>query len=170
MEKTLKFKDKLLISITDGKKLGEVKDVYLDQDARRLVAVFLGKSGLINRKAQVIDMPLVTMMGIDAWLISDSETVTDLNEIKDSESFLLAESLRGREIQTDGGTKIGTVGDIIVDDNQNVMGFAFDKLMVEGPLSETRTISRDAIVSLGDDKLPMIADLNKAETLKLAME
>ena len=45
---------KPLISITDGKKLGEVKDLYLDQDMRQVAAVFLGKEGLISRKALVI--------------------------------------------------------------------------------------------------------------------
>ncbi|MGE0882229.1 MAG: PRC-barrel domain-containing protein [Blastocatellales bacterium] len=170
MALTLDFQGKLLISLTDGKKLGEIKDVYLDQQASRLVAVYLGKSGLINRKAQVIDMPLIKLMGVDAWLVTDSETVVVLNEIENSETFLLADSLRGREIQTDGGTKIGTVGDIYVDDNCNVKGFVFDKLLVEGPLSETRAISREAISSLGDEKSPMIAALDQAEKLKVEIE
>jgi hypothetical protein len=40
--------NKPIISITDGKKLGEVKDLYLDQDMRQVAAIFLGKEGLIN--------------------------------------------------------------------------------------------------------------------------
>jgi len=167
MALTQDFQDKLLISLTDGKNLGEVKDVYLDQNAERLVAVFLGKSGLINRKPRVIDMPLIKLMGVDAWLVADSETVVDLQEIKDSETFLLADSLRGREIQTPGGTKIGTVGDIIVDADCNVLGFVFDKLLVEGPLSEMRAIARKAIINLGDEKSPMITELAEAEKLKI---
>ena len=37
--------NKPIISMTDGKKVGEVKDLYLDQDMRQVSAVFLGREG-----------------------------------------------------------------------------------------------------------------------------
>ena len=45
---------KPIFSITDGKKLGEVKDLYLDREMRQVAAVFLGREGLINRKTLMI--------------------------------------------------------------------------------------------------------------------
>jgi sporulation protein YlmC with PRC-barrel domain len=104
------FHDKLLISVTDGKKLGEVKDVYLDPDVTRIVAVYLGKSGIINRKTLMIELPRVQLLGIDAWFISGSDTVIARDEVDGADAYVLAGDLRGREIQTEGGTKIGSVG------------------------------------------------------------
>jgi uncharacterized protein YrrD len=39
--------NKLLISLTDGKKLGEIKDLYLDGEVNKVVAAFLGTEGLL---------------------------------------------------------------------------------------------------------------------------
>lgn len=167
MALTKGFQGKLLIGITDGKNLGEVKDVYLNQDVTKVVAAFLGKSGIINRKSLAVDLSYVRLFGIDAWLTSASDIVIAKDDVSGSDTFVLADSLRGREIQTDGGTKIGTVGDIIVDEKCDVIGFAFDKLLVEGPLSESRAIARAAITSLGSDNSPMIAALDQAEKLKV---
>lgn len=165
MALTKEFHDRLLISVTDGKKLGELKDVYLDRDATRMVAVYLGKSGIINRKTLMIELPRVQLFGVDAWFISGSDTVIARNEVSGVETYLLAGDLRGREIQTEGGTKIGSVGDVIVDEKSKVVGFTLDRLQVQGPLAQSRVIARAAITSLGDKNTPMVALLEQAEKL-----
>lgn len=167
MLKTKDFQGKLLISLTDGKKLGEIKDVYLDQEATKVVAAFLGKSGIINRKALTVEISRVKLFGIDAWLVDASDIVIAKDDVSGAESYLLGDSLRGREVQTDGGTKIGTVGDILVDEKCKVLGFSFDKLNVEGPLSESRMIARPAITNLGNQASPMITSLDQAEKMKV---
>lgn len=167
MVKTKEFQGKLLISLSDGKNLGEVKDVYLDQDATKVVAAFLGKSGIINRKSLTVEISHIKLFGIDAWLTDASDIVIAKDDVSGAETYLLGDSLRGREIQTDGGTKIGTIGDILVDDKCNVLGFSFDKLNVEGPLSESCMIARVAITNLGNGNAPMIAALDQAEKMKI---
>lgn len=167
MVKTKEFQGKLLISLSDGKNLGEVKDVYLDQDATKVVAAFLGKSGIINRKSLTVEISHIKLFGVDAWLVDASDIVIAKDDVSGAETYLLGDSLRGREIQTDGGTKIGTIGDILVDDKCNVLGFSFDKLNVEGPLSESRMIARVAITNLGSNSAPMIAALDQAEKMKI---
>jgi uncharacterized protein YrrD len=64
------YSNKPLIRVTDGKKLGEVKDIYLDRDLRQLAAVFLGTEGFFNRNAQVVGRSAVQVYGIDAWIVS----------------------------------------------------------------------------------------------------
>jgi sporulation protein YlmC with PRC-barrel domain len=159
------FHDKLLISVTDGKKLGEVKDVYLDPDITRIVAVYLGKSGIIKRKMLMIELSRVQLLGIDAWFISGSDTVIARDEVEGADAYVLAGDLRGREIQTEGGTKIGSVDDVIVDEKSKVVGFTLDRLQVQGPLAQSRVIARAAITSLGDKHTPMVASLEQAEKL-----
>lgn len=167
MVKTKEFQGKLVISLSDGKKLGEIKDVYLDQEAGKIVAAFLGKSGIINRKSLTVELSHVKLFGIDTWLVEASDIVIAKDEVSGSDTYLLGDSLRGREIQTDGGTKIGTIGDILVDEKCNVLGFSFDKLQVEGPLSQSRVIARAAITNLGSSSAPMIAALDQAEKIKI---
>ena len=158
---------RLLISNTDGKNLGEIRGVYLDRNVERGVAVFLGKTGLISRKEHLIDLKKVGLFGVDAWLLNGSDVVVSKEDFPFGEEFVLAETLQGREIRTDGGTRIGTVEDVLVDDKFAVLGFSLGKVFVQGPVGEAGAIARGAITSLGDKNSAMIASLEQAEKLLL---
>ena len=158
---------KPLISITDGKKLGEVKDLYLDQDMRQVAAVFLGKEGLISRKTLVIPRSAVQVYGIDVWLVSGSDTVVQPEDVPESGTFTLVSELRGRELQTEGGTKVAVIDHVILDNEARVLGFGLSKVYAQGPLAERKAIVRDAILNLGSAKEPMTINLAQAESLAL---
>jgi sporulation protein YlmC with PRC-barrel domain len=162
--------NKPIISITDGKKLGEIKDLYLDQDMRQVAAIFLGKEGLISRKTLVIARSAVQIYGIDVWLVSGSDTVMGPEGIPDSGSFTLVGELRGRELQTEGGTKVAVIDHIILDNEARVLGFGLGKVYAQGPLAERKTMVRDAIIKLGTAKEPMTINLAQAESLALPSE
>ena len=159
--------NKPIISITDGKKLGEVKDLYLDQDMRQVAAIFLGKEGLISRKTLAIARSAVQVYGIDVWLVSGSDTVVSPESIPDSGTFTLLGELRGREIQTEGGTKIAVIDYAILDKEARVLGFGLGKVYAQGPLAERKAVARDAIINLGNTKEPMTINLAHAESLAL---
>ena len=159
--------NKPIISITDGKKLGEVKDLYLDQDMRQVAAVFLGKEGLINRKTLVIARSAVQVYGIDVWLVSGSDTIMGAENIPELGTFTLVGELRGREIQTEGGTKIGVIDSVILDNEARVLGFGLGKVYSQGPLAERKAIARESILNLGNAKEPMTINLAQAESLAL---
>ena len=158
---------KPLIIITDGKRLGEVKDLYLDQEMRLVAAVFLGKEGLINRKTLVIPRSAVQVYGIDVWLVSGSDTILGPEAIPESGTFILVGDLRGKELQTEGGTKIGVIDHVILDHEARVLGFGLGKVYSQGPLAERKAIARDAILNLGTTKEPMTINLAQAESLAL---
>jgi uncharacterized protein YrrD len=158
---------KPVISITDGKKLGEIKDLYLDQEMRQVAAVFLGKEGLISRKTLVIARSAMQVYGIDAWLVSSSDIVMKAEDIPESGTFTLVGDLRGRELQTEGGTKVASIDHVILDNEARVLGFGLGKVYSQGPLAERRAIARDAIINLGTAKEPMTINLAQAESLAL---
>ncbi|MDH5506829.1 MAG: PRC-barrel domain-containing protein, partial [Anaerolineae bacterium] len=66
--------NRLLISMTDGSKVGEIKDIYLDQNAQVLTAVFIAKEGLLGRKKLVLPRTAIQVLGKDAWLVGDSDS------------------------------------------------------------------------------------------------
>ena len=161
------YSNKPLISITDGKKLGEVKDLYLDPEMRQVEAAFLGKEGLISRKTLVIARRAVQVYGIDVWLVSGSDKVIEQEDMPESKTLTLVGELRGREIQTEGGTTIGVIEDVILDTEAHVLGFGLGKVYAQGPLAERKAIAREAITNLGNKKEPMTINLAKAESLAL---
>jgi sporulation protein YlmC with PRC-barrel domain len=125
--------------------------------------VYLGSEGLIKRKEMAIPRSEVQVMGIDAWLVTNSEAVVAPEDIPSFVTLMPLNSLRGREIDTEGGTKIGSVEDIIFDDAGEVVGFVLGKIHVQGTLAERKTIARSAISTIGGTTSAMTTDLGKAE-------
>ena len=59
------------------------------------------------------------------------------------------------------------IEDVILDDQGRVLGFALGKVYMQGPLSERKAISREAITNLGSRKKPMTTVLEQAESLMI---
>jgi uncharacterized protein YrrD len=168
------LENKALISITNGKKIAQVKDVYLDAEAARLVAVLLGHEGLLHRKTMIIDRASIAVFGIDVWLAMGPDVVTKMSRSDAAAAWIAAGSLRGHAVTTDGGTKIGAIEDVLLDENMKVAGFVLGKLQVKGPLAVRKYIARSAVKNtgllasgLGGRPEPIIIDLAKAEAVEL---
>jgi uncharacterized protein YrrD len=154
---------KPIYSMTDGRLLGSVKDLYLDQDLELLTGIYLGSEGLLKRKALLIARRSIMVFGVDAILAKSSDVVTDDEQAEEAEHWLRREDLQKREIDTPGGTKVGTIGDILLDGEARIIGFSLGKVFVEGPVAESRRIMKGAIEDTGRDDGTMTVDLTKAE-------
>ncbi len=154
---------KPIYSMTDGRLLGSVKDLYLDKDLELLTGIYVGSEGLINRKSLFIPRRSIMIFGVDAILAKSSDVVTDDDETKEAEHWLRREDLQKREIDTPGGTKVGAIGDILLDVEAHIIGFSLGKVFVEGPVAESRRIMKAAVVDTGRDDGVMTVDLSKAE-------
>lgn len=163
---TKDLQNKQLISLADGKKIGEVRDLYLDGDMQKVAAVYLGKEGgLFSKKSHALARNFVSVMGVDAWLVDGAFQIVEPSMSREFDQFALVGDVRGREVQTEGGTKIGVVEDALVDDQGNVQAFTLGKVYVLGPLADRKVIGRAAVKQLGTKSAPMIADMAQAEEL-----
>lgn len=158
-----------LVSLTEGKKLGEIKDVYLDAALTTLTGVFVGREGLINRKTFLAPLSVVAVRGLDAWLVNDNNAVMEQTAVPEAAAWVLVSDLRGREIQTDGGAKLASIEDVILDKSGRVLGFELSRIQVKGKLAETKVIARGAIHAVGSKDEPMLATLEKAENMPLVV-
>ncbi len=154
---------KPIFRISDGQKLGEIKDLYLDPGVTQMIAVFLGREGVFSRKTLVMPLRDIHVRGIDCWLATPTAASFDLKDWEGSDSFVLIDDLRGRVVQTAHQTPIGTVKDVLLDENGAVTGVELGKVNVQGPLATSKRIPRAAIHTVGDKKTPMVADLQAAE-------
>ena len=159
--------NKSLVSITDGKIIGDVKDLYLDREMHNVAAVFLGREGLLKRKALILPRAAIHIFGVDVWLVTGSDKVAGPDEVPDADTFVLVSDLRGRDVDTEGGTKIGVIDDVVLDAEARVLGFVLGKVHVQGPLAERKTIAREAVTKLGSKDAPMQVVLAQAEALTM---
>jgi sporulation protein YlmC with PRC-barrel domain len=154
---------KPIFSITDGRELGTVKDLYLDTELEALIGFYLGSEGLFSRKERVVMREAITILGVDALLSVGPDVVTNSNEFPKVKGWLRREDILGRAIETPGGTKVGTVGDLQLDEEGNIVGFSLSRVNVEGPIKENKTILVAALVEAGGKDGTMKVDLAKAE-------
>ena len=149
--------------MTDGRFLGNVKDLYVNDTLYWLAGVHLGTEGLIKRKSLVIHRDHVVVFGLDAVLTQKADVITDDKEQTAVAGWLRLSDLRGREVDTPGGTKVGTIGDIILGEEAHIQGFTLARVHVEGPVAEQGTIPRDALIDTGQEDGRMTIDLPKVE-------
>ena len=64
---------------------------------------------------------------------------------------------------TPGGTKVGQIGDVILDQEARVSRFRLSKVFVAGTIAEDPTIPRGAMLDTGGVDGVMTIDLPKAE-------
>lgn len=155
--------NKPIITIDEGRLLGRVQDVYLDEALQSVAGLYLGSQGLIKRRAQLIDREDIVVFGVDAILARTADVITDDHEHPLSKRWTRREEVTGREIDTPGGTKLGIVGDVLVDEDGTVLGFALSRTFVEGPLAARRAIDRVFILDTGEEDGRMTADLAALE-------
>ena len=69
--------DKPIYSVTDGRFLGKVKDVYLNSNLENIMGLYLGSEGIFNRRNILISRERVTLLGTDVILVADSDVVLE---------------------------------------------------------------------------------------------
>lgn len=153
---------KPIITISDGRHVGKVKDIYLDANLYWMEGIFIGREGWFSRKDNLIPRESVVVFGVDAILIKNAESLTD-SKTTDISAWVRLDNLIGRGVDTPGGTKLATVGDVVLDGEGRVMGFSLAKVTVEGPIAKNRAIARDVVIDNGNQDGVMTIDLIRAE-------
>jgi sporulation protein YlmC with PRC-barrel domain len=161
--------DKSLISVTDGRIVGRVKDLYLDDKLERIVALYLGSEGIFSRKSMLVSRDRLTLLGIDAILAADSDVVIDESAATEIDNWVRRQELVGREVDTTGGTKVGVIGDVIINDDDGVIGFKLARIFVEGPIAKKHAVAREVVVDTGAEDGVMTIDLAQAEQHSLSL-
>jgi uncharacterized protein YrrD len=154
---------KPIYSITNGKHLGTLKDLYIDLDLSVVNGLYLGSEGLIKRKSFIIQRENISLFGLDVILAAGPDVVVDSNQMPSVEGWLRRESLQGKGVDTPGGTKVGAIGDVLLDNQARIVGYSLSKVHVAGPVAEHRQVLNDAVLDIKSGESAMTIDLAKAE-------
>ncbi len=161
--------DKPIYSVAEGRYLGRVKDFFMDSDLQKITALHLGSEGIFTRKSLLILREQITLLGQDVILTVDSEAVLDEKTVPDLNAWLRRDNLVNRQVDTTGGTKVGAIGDVLVDEEGNVVGFKLARVSVEGPIARKQAIAREVVTDSGSLDGTMTIDMPKAEQHELSL-
>lgn len=156
---------KPIISITDGRILGRSKDLYVDAELQAMAGLYVGSEGVIRRKTLVIPREDITLFGIDVILVKDAEVITNEKDLPEAKAWIRLKDVEGRQVRTPGGTKLGVVGDVVLDEAGSIVGFSLSRVFVEGPLAEQGAVPREAVVDVALEDGAIGVDLAKLEGL-----
>jgi sporulation protein YlmC with PRC-barrel domain len=159
-----------VFGITDGRKLGQVKDLYLDDDLTSVVGLYLGREGLLRPTPLFIERADIALFGIDVILADEGATVYEGDQAPEPPGWIRLAELEGRQIDTPGGTRIGKVGDVALDEEARITGFSLTSVSVKGPVAEAEAVARSTVVDVGAVDGVMTIELARAEQAPLKID
>lgn len=157
MRKAKELIGKSIVHQATGSKLAEVRDLIFETDASKIAALLVDNGGWF-REARVICWESVTNIG-DVVMVTGDNPVVLANEASQL-SDELKEDVRitGSPIMTESGERIGTVGDLYIDDTGRVIGYEVRQGFVSDLsgrkfllADHVRTVGKDAIIANNAD-------------------
>ena len=159
-----------VITVSDGRSIGKVKDIYLTTDLQSVVGIYMGTEGLFSRRSLLVKSEDVVTMGKDAVLVKHVEVIQEEKDISETEeTWLRRDELQGRTVDSPDGTKIGKVGDVIINKEGKVLGFSLSQVYISGPIADNNSVAIHTVQDVGREDGIMTIDLEQAEQQKLSV-
>lgn len=143
-----------VIGITNGEEIAKLEDLWVDPDTLKAAAVITSKSTLLSRDIEAIPADQVEVWGQDAILAKQTDVIIKEEDLDDRERWLsVSDDIRGYEVVAEDGTRIGTLGDLVLDNQGQIMGYEMSEVATEGRVAVANWIDVKATRSLGPDVL-----------------
>lgn len=143
-----------LISITNGELIAKVEDVRVDPKSLEAAAAITSAGGLLNREIEAVPADGVEVWGQDAILAKQPDVIVTAEELDGRDEWLsVSDDIRGYEVVAEDGTRIGTLADVALDSQGQIIGYEMADVAVEGRVKVANWIDVKATRSLGPDVL-----------------
>jgi uncharacterized protein YrrD len=149
---SLDLRGKKIVSVTNGEIIGEVVDVLVDPQERHIAALVTSKGNLFRRETQMLQLEDITVIGKHVILSTRPDVVRNREDFTGNDQWVaVSDHLRGNDVVTNDGTRIGRLQDIIVNPKGGIIGYALSNIAVSGPIQESKQIPADSVQSFGKD-------------------
>lgn len=150
MKRLQQLKGMPVLSLQEGEVLGRVREAIIDTAAGRVVALTLDRR-TPGGEHQVVATANIRSVGKEAITVEDRTSVVPISRIpRFKELAQKGKPLRGRVVMTEGGSRLGRVGDVTVDEsNFHLTSFILQAFWGRGqviPMERVRAIGTDVVV------------------------
>ena len=143
-----------VISTSEGKELGKVKDVLFDPNEHAILAVMVTPSG--RDTTMLVVRERINSIGDKAITVNDVGALQELTAAPRAQEIIdSCVHLRGTSVVSETGNSLGTVDKILIDESGNVAAYrASSGLLGFGAKTD---ISPSEVISVGQDALVVSA-------------
>jgi uncharacterized protein YrrD len=155
---------KPIVTMNHGEIIGKAKDVLIDPSTYEIAALVLPATKMFSKDTMVVPRPVIHVLGQDVILVKSNEATVRDNTLRGVASLLaVTKQMKGRQVATEKGTKVGILNDILVDDNGKIVGYDLSKVFIEGPIAKSKRIPFRITRSIGPDLI--IVDSKQLESI-----
>lgn len=143
-----------IVSTTNGQIIGQVEDLLINMKELKVAAAVTSKGGLFDSKIEAIQRKDIQVWGEDVILVKDPEVIHAQDHIDGFEEWAsAADQIKGKDVLNTDGEKIAEISDVIIDSIGHIVGYDLSKVLIEGPVKESKRIHVNATQALGIDAL-----------------
>lgn len=143
-----------VIRITHGEMIAKIEDLQIDPNTLSVAAAITSKGTLLNREMEAIPADRVEVWGQHAILVKQPDVTVKEDELGGRAGWLsTSDEIRGFEVVAEDGTRIGTLADVVVNTEGQIMGYEMANVAIEGRVATAKWIDVKATRSLGPDVL-----------------
>lgn len=165
MRKSNELIGKSIVAQGTGERLATVYDVVVDQAVQHVVALLIESGGWL-RDARVVPWNRIVSIGDVILVRSDAPVIITARDAAITDQVAHPARVTGTTVVTDGGEKLGTVGDLFIDDEGRVLGFEVKQgfLSLAGraflPAAQVQTVGQDAVIA-STAALPSVKEVER---------
>jgi uncharacterized protein YrrD len=149
---SLDLRGKKIVSVTNGEIIGEVVDVLVDPEERYVAALITSKGNLFRRETQMLARDDISVIGKHVILSTQPDVVRNREDFNTADQWVaVSDHLRGNDVVTSDGTRVGRLQDIIIDPHGQIIAYALSNVAVSGPIADSKQIPAESIQSFGKD-------------------
>jgi len=150
-----------VISYESGDRLGEIKDLVVDHDNGKFLALVVGEGILTG--SRIIRVDKVRNFGRDTVMILDSRSLEVMTPGRIQDIIQSKIKIKGNKVITESETNLGKVMDFEIDLESERLSFIFVRTKIlGGPL----IVSYNQIVSIGKDAIVVKDEVVKVKALE----
>jgi sporulation protein YlmC with PRC-barrel domain len=152
---TQHWKGNSVISMDEGIVVAKMADVVVDPQTLKVAALVISKGGLLGREIEYVPSTEVKVWGQDVILISRKDAGVAEADMPSLDRLLrVSDQIRGRDVINQGGTRLGRLADVLIDEKGALVGYTLGDVYVqEFPFEEPKRIPVEATKSFGRDVL-----------------
>lgn len=160
MKKTRELKGMPVLTLQEGERLGQVRELILDPVARQVVALVLDRR--VGGEDQIIATANIRNVGSAAITVENRSSLIPLSGIpRFQELARMGKPIHGKMVLSETGARLGQVDDLEVD----VQTFRLVSLVLKGFLRRGQVISTDLVRTIGADAIIVCEEKPQGEAL-----